>query len=65
MQIPAVKTALDKEWNKMKKVKAWDETKVRSKDAVIGEAKAKNTTLHVASLMDFCLPKLSELEEYL
>ena len=38
MKIPAAK-AVDKEWEKLEKIPAWDLTKVRSKKEVIGEAR--------------------------
>ena len=31
MKIPAAKAAVDKEWEKLEKIPAWDKTKVRSK----------------------------------
>ena len=31
MKIPAAKAAVDKEWEKLEKIPAWDLTKVRSK----------------------------------
>ena len=38
MKIPASKAAVDKEWEKLKKISAWNLTKVRSKKEVIDEA---------------------------
>ena len=38
MKIPAVKAAVDKEWEKMK-ISAWNLTKVRTKKEVIDEAR--------------------------
>ena len=37
MKIPAAKAAVDKEWEKLEKIPAWDLTKVRSKKEVIAE----------------------------
>ena len=51
MKIPAAKAAVDKEWEKLEKISAWNLTKVRSKKQVIGEARASGTTVHFASLM--------------
>ena len=30
MKIPAAKAAVDKEWEKLEKISAWDQTKIRS-----------------------------------
>ena len=38
MKIPGAKAAVDKEWEKLEKIPAWDLTKVRSKKEVIDEA---------------------------
>ena len=52
MKIPAVKAAVDKEWEKLEKISAWNLTKVRSKSEVIDEARTSGATVHFASLMD-------------
>ena len=52
MKIPAAKAAVDKEWEKLEKISAWNLTKVRSKKQVIDEARMSGATVHVASLMD-------------
>ena len=39
MKIPAAKAAVDKEWEKLEKIPAWDLTKVRNKSEVIDEAR--------------------------
>ena len=62
MKIPATKAAVDKEWEKLEKIPAWDLTKVRSKSEVIDEARTKVAKVHVASLMDICHLKNAELE---
>ena len=41
MKIPAAKAAVDKEWEKLEKIPAWDLTKVRSKNDVFDEARTK------------------------
>ena len=41
---------------------AWQLTQVRNKNEVIAEARNKGNTVHVASLMDLCHLKNSELE---
>ena len=62
MKIPAAKAAVDKEWEKLEKISAWNLTKVRSKKEVINEAKTLGATVHFASFMDICHLKNAELE---
>ena len=62
MKIPAAKAAVDKEWEKLEKISAWNLTKVRSKSEVIDEARTKGAKVHFASLMDICHLKNAELE---
>ena len=59
---PAVKAAVDKEWEKLEKISAWNLTKVKSKKQVIDEARMSGATVHFASLMDICHLKNAELE---
>ena len=62
MKILAVKAAVDKEWEKLEKILAWNLTKVRSKKEVIDEARMSGATVHFASLMDICHLKNAEFE---
>ena len=62
MKILAAKAAVDKEWQKLEKISAWNLTKVRSKSEVIDEAMPKGAKVHFASLMDICHLKNAELE---
>ena len=62
MKIPAAKAAVDKEWEKLEKISAWNLTKVESKKKVIDEVRASGATVHFASLMDMCHLKNAELE---
>ena len=62
MKIPAAKAAVDKEWEKLEKISAWNLTKVTSKKEVIEEARASGAKVHFASLMDICHLKNAELE---
>ena len=62
MKIPAAKAAVDKKWEKLEKISAWNLTKVRSKKEVIDEARKSGATVHFASLMDICHLKNAELE---
>ena len=53
---------MDKEWEKLEKISAWNLTKVRSKKEVIDEARTKGAKVHFASLMNICQMKNAELE---
>ena len=52
LKIPAAKAAVDKEWEKLEKISAWDLTEVKSKKQVIDEARTSGATVHFAPLMD-------------
>ena len=58
MKIPAAKAAVDKEWEKLEKISAWNLTKVRSKKKVIDEARTSGAKVHFASVMDMCHSKM-------
>ena len=62
MENPAAKAAVDKEWEKLEKIPAWNLTKVRSNKGVIDEARTKGAKVHLAPLMDTCHLKNAELE---
>ena len=62
MKIPAAKAAVDKEWEKLEKIPAWNLTKVKSEQEVIDETRTSGATVHFASLMDICHLKNAELE---
>ena len=62
MKIPAAKAAVDKEWENLEKISAWNLTKVKSKKEVIDEARTSGAKVHFASLMDICHLKNAELE---
>ena len=53
---------MEKEWEKLEKIPAWDKTKVRNKSDVIDEARKDRRKVHFASLMDLCHLKNAELE---
>ena len=53
---------MDKEWEKLEKIPAWNLTKVRGKKEVIDEARTSGATVQLASLMDLCHLKNAELE---
>ena len=54
MTIPAVRAAVDKVWNKLNKLPAWDHAEVEAKADVVGEARSRQVLVLFASLMDFC-----------
>ena len=62
MKNPAAKAAVDKEWEKLEKISAWNLTEVRSKKEVIDEARMKGIKVLFASIMDICHLKNAELE---
>ena len=62
MKIPAAKAAVDKEWEKLEKISAWNLATVKSKKKVIDEARTSGATVHFVSLMDICHLKNAELE---
>ena len=51
---------MEKEWEKLEKISAWQLTKVRNKKEVIEEAVNGGRKVHFASLMDLCHLKNSE-----
>ena len=53
---------MEKEYEKLEKIPAWQLTKVRNKKEVIEEAKNKGRKVHFASFMDLCLLENSEME---
>ena len=61
-KIPEANAAVDKEWEKLEKISAWNLTKVRSKSEVIDEVRTKGAKVNFASLMDICHLKNAELE---
>ena len=62
MKIHDAKGAVDKEWEKLKKIPAWQLTKVRNRKEVVAEGRKGGKTVHFESLMDICHLKNSELE---
>ena len=62
LKIPDAKAAVEREWEKLEMILAWQLTKVRSKKEVIDEARTKGAEVHFASLMDICHVENAELE---
>ena len=54
----AAKAAVDKEWEKLEKIPAWNLTKVWNKSEVIGDAGTKGAKVHFASLMDIVIYRM-------
>ena len=62
MKNPAAMAAVDKEWEKLEHISAWNLTKVRSMKEVIDESRTSGANVHSSSLMDMCHLKNVELE---
>ena len=58
--MPKAAEAPEAEWKKLEDKRAWEFDKVRSKRAVMSEARKKGDTVHFGSLMDLCFEKHSE-----
>ena len=61
MRIPEAKAAVNKEWDKSKKLPAWDEKKNKAKTEVARPAKKDGKTVHFGNLMDLCHLKNAKL----
>ena len=62
MKIPDAKAAVDKDLDKLKNMSSWQESKVKSKQEVIDNARKEGNTAHVVTLMDLCHLKSAELD---
>ena len=62
MKIPDAMVAVEKEWEKLEKITAWQLTKVTNENEVMAEARNEGKTLHFASLMDLCHLQNAALE---
>ena len=62
LKIPDANAAVEKEWEKLEKIPAWQLTKVVNQKEVIDEARNKGRIVHFASLMDLCHLRTSELD---
>ena len=64
MKIPQAKAAaLDKEWTKLQKLPAWDESTTTSKNRGDTQSKMESNTVQFATFVDLCHLKNSELEK--
>ena len=50
--IPRARAAVDKEWDALASLPAWDLSRVKSNAQVIAEARKAGRTVHFGSLMD-------------
>ena len=63
MKMPDAKSAVDREWEKLEKILAWQLTKVRNKiKEVIDEVRKVGKTAHFAPSTEICHLKNSELK---
>ena len=62
IKIPDAKAAVEKEWETIETIPAWQLTKVRIKKEVIEEARNKGRKVRFVLSMDLCHLKNSELE---
>lgn len=60
-KIPNALKAVNKEWDKLANLPAWDLSSVRERADVEAESKATGKPVHFGSLMDLCHQKHSEL----
>ena len=58
MKFPGARAAVDKDWEKLEKILAWNLTKVKSKKMVIDESRTSGARVHFASLMEYCKRQL-------
>ena len=62
MDIQDAKAVVDKEWEKLETIPAWQLDKVKNKKEVILEAHRDKKKVHFATLMDTCHLKNAELQ---
>ena len=62
MKTPTAKAVVDKEWDKLRNVPAWDQSDAKSKQKVLPGPEPKSVKVRFAALMDLCRLKHPELE---
>ena len=62
MKMPDAEEAVEREWEKLEKIPAWQVTKVKNKKEVIAEARNEGRKVQFASSKDRRHLKNSELE---
>ena len=60
---PKAQASVQVEWDKLRRIGCWDESRVREWRDVAREAKANKTKAHVGAIFDICVEKGSELPE--
>jgi len=55
--------AMDKEWNKLRNIGCWDESRVQEWKHVASNARRDGTKVHIGRIFDIFVEKNSELEE--
>ena len=63
MKILDAKAAVDKEWDKARKMPAWHVTKVKSQKEVTEKAQKEGRSLNIATRDGLMSPQNSELEQ--
>ena len=62
---PKGRAALNKEWDKLDNITAWDVSKVQPRAKVVAQAKKDKVPVHFGDIMQLCHIKNSELDEWL
>eukprot|EP00975_Prorocentrum_lima_P056058 11752556-Prorocentrum_lima.AAC.1 len=61
VQNPDAQAALKKEWDRLRKIQTWDESKVREWRDVRAEAQRAGKIVHVGRIFEICVEKNHEL----
>ena len=59
---PKARAALQKEWDRLREIPAWDESKVREWADVSAEARRTGKTVHVGRVFDITVEKNAEFK---
>jgi hypothetical protein len=62
-EVPEAKAALQKEWDRLRAIKCWDESGVRPWSEVSNEARRTGQKCHVGRIFAICVEKNSELDK--
>jgi len=60
-ETPAARAAMKVEWDSLRSLRTWDESKVREWDQVAAEARSTGHKVHVGRIFGICVEKGSEL----
>ena len=58
---PEARAACQKEWDRLRAMKCWDESKVRESRHVVNDARATGVDAHIGLVFCLCVEKNSEL----